>query len=425
MKVAFYLDNKGIRDIDLSNILYGNPGMGGTEYMLILVSYLLSIRNNHVDIIVYTTHDASNLPLEMHTKKVDNISDAINRATGDGCEYFIFIHKEWYISDRILDVSQDSIKLVPWVHIFMFKPDLDYYADNKAIYRVLHVGREQMDLYRDHRVFKKSLYIYNGINIRTNNELSPINKRKNVVTYMGAIEPYKGLHLLTKAWKHVIKQVPDAELYIIGSGKLYDSNTRLGEYGIAEKKYERELIESLSADGTIPSNVHFVGKLGEEKYAILEQTKVAVPNPSGNTETFCITALEMQLAGARIVTAKSPGTLETVINGVLYTDVRELPQLIIKELNSNVIHDDYISKIEELFSIDRVIEKWEMFLMNGLEEEDKLSNPFYRLIFLKEFFRIVKAHIPCLDRQLPLIEKVILFSERNLYKNKVQYVYRG
>lgn len=425
MKVAFYLDNKGIRDIDLSNILYGNPGMGGTEYMLILVSYLLSIRNNHVDIIVYTTHDASNLPLEMHTKKVDNISDAINRATGDGCEYFIFIHKEWYISDRILDVSQDSIKLVPWVHIFMFKPDLDYYADNKAIYRVLHVGREQMDLYRDHRVFKKSLYIYNGINIRTNNELSPINKRKNVVTYMGAIEPYKGLHLLTKAWKHVIKQVPDAELYIIGSGKLYDSNTRLGEYGIAEKKYERELIESLSADGTIPSNVHFVGKLGEEKYAILEQTKVAVPNPSGNTETFCITALEMQLAGARIVTAKSPGTLETVINGVLYTDVRELPQLIIKELNSNVIHDDYISKIEELFSIDRVIEKWEMFLMNGLEEEDKLSNPFYRLKFLKEFFRIVKAHIPCLDRQLPLIEKVILFSERNLYKNKVQYVYRG
>lgn len=425
MKVAFYLDNKGIRDIDLSNILYGNPGMGGTEYMLILVSYLLSIRNNHVDIIVYTTHDASNLPLEMHTKKVDNISDAINRATGDGCEYFIFIHKGWYISDRILDVSQDSIKLVPWVHIFMFKPDLDYYADNKAIYRVLHVGREQMDLYRDHRVFKKSLYIYNGINIRTNNELSPINKRKNVVTYMGAIEPYKGLHLLTKAWKHVIKQVPDAELYIIGSGKLYDSNTRLGEYGIAEKKYERELIESLSADGTIPSNVHFVGKLGEEKYAILEQTKVAVPNPSGNTETFCITALEMQLAGARIVTAKSPGTLETVINGVLYTDVRELPQLIIKELNSNVIHDDYISKIEELFSIDRVIEKWEMFLMNGLEEEDKLSNPFYRLKFLKEFFRIVKAHIPCLDRQLPLIEKVILFSERNLYKNKVQYVYRG
>ena len=85
----------------------------------------------------------------------------------------------------------------------------------------------------DHRAFKKGTYIYNLCNYNLPAP-KPFSARKNHVVYIGSIVPLKGLHLLTKAWSSVLKEVPDAQLYIIGSGNLYNQNEKLGKYGIAE-----------------------------------------------------------------------------------------------------------------------------------------------------------------------------------------------
>lgn len=41
MKVGFYLENKNTRNIDYSNPENGNPGIGGSEYMIWTISYYL------------------------------------------------------------------------------------------------------------------------------------------------------------------------------------------------------------------------------------------------------------------------------------------------------------------------------------------------------------------------------------------------
>lgn len=59
----------------------------------------------------------------------------------------------------------------------------------------------------------------------------------------------------------------------------------------------------LDEKGNILQSVTFWGKLGNEKYEILKRTKVGIANPGGY-ETFCISAVEMQLYGAKVVSCK-------------------------------------------------------------------------------------------------------------------------
>ena len=73
----------------------------------------------------------------------------------------------------------------------------------------------------------------------------PFNGRGNNVVYIGSIVPLKGVHLLTRVWKKVLSSVPDAQLFIIGSGKLYDSKAKLGPFGIAEIFYEKKLLKHI------------------------------------------------------------------------------------------------------------------------------------------------------------------------------------
>lgn len=56
LKVAFFLNNEDFNsDRDFSDILGGNPGIGGSEYMILLISYLLTIRNNGIQVRLYTS----------------------------------------------------------------------------------------------------------------------------------------------------------------------------------------------------------------------------------------------------------------------------------------------------------------------------------------------------------------------------------
>lgn len=41
--------------------------------------------------------------------------------------------------------------------------NLDFYAKQPNVVRIITVGREQLDLYRDHPAYNKSDYIYNAI----------------------------------------------------------------------------------------------------------------------------------------------------------------------------------------------------------------------------------------------------------------------
>lgn len=141
-------------------------------------------------------------------------------------------------------------------------------ADCANIKRVVFVGRQQYDQYIDHRICKKATYVFNMFY----GKLAQYQRKddyEKIVTYMGSIIPSKGFHILAEQWKKIVEQVPDAELYVIGSGSLYSKGARLGEYGIADSEYEKRFVPYLTDEqGKILNSVHFCGVLGQEKYEI-------------------------------------------------------------------------------------------------------------------------------------------------------------
>lgn len=424
MKIAFFLDNEGISGVDCSQSVEGNPGIGGTEWLILVVATLLSRRDNGLSVTLYATNPGL-FPDDLTCVTVRDIKDALTKASHEGVVNIVMKHLAQNVVEDVLSDIPQGLDVTIWSHIFMSYWELDYYADKKSVKDIIFVGRETADLYRDHRAFSKINYIYNCVNLsELPNEAAkvPFGTRAHVVTYMGSLVPFKGFHLLAQAWPSIIKAVPDAELYVIGNGKLYDKDAQLGRWGLAEKEYEDAFMAPLTLDdGNLLPSVHFMGRMGTEKKEILLKTKVAVPNPSGITETFCLCAVEMQAAGAAVTTINYPGFIDTVKNGRLYSKRKDLADSVIKLLLAKDDRfDDAVRFFEEEFSYDKVVSRWEALFNDNLRKETALLNSNYRLKWLKEARGKLSARLPFLYK-LPITERILLFLER-LVNGRITYL---
>ena len=55
-KAAIYVENYSMEGMDLSNIAYENPGISATMYMFFVVGQSLAVKNNSIDMTIYTTN---------------------------------------------------------------------------------------------------------------------------------------------------------------------------------------------------------------------------------------------------------------------------------------------------------------------------------------------------------------------------------
>ena len=422
-KVAFYFDNSRISQVDCRDIESGNPGIGGTEYLFLLISTLLTKRDNNIDITVFNTSKGW-IPECLKVQIFTSINDAYVYADNHGYDYFVFRPHIGETFEEELKYSSfhGKTKLIPWCHNFLTYKQLSLYSKSDMIARIICVGREQMDLYMDLPAYNKSDYIYNCFDIDEdtiaavrNNSFS---ERKNIVTYIGSIVPAKGFHILAKAWPQIEKSVPDAQLYVIGSGQLYDRDAVMGSFNIAENTYESMFMRYLTNGEKINENVHFMGIMGKEKESILLKTKVGVPNPSGNTETFGLTALEFQSNGAKVITKKCAGYMDTVFNGNLYSDEKNIAKLIINALKSKDLdYESFVKKNDAIFSQDMIIKQWEKLFKDGyvLEPADrsfsKIPNKEFRLKWLKYILHKISS-IASLENCIPPVDRFVNFIEK-------------
>lgn len=411
VKVAFHLGNTNIGNVDFSNIKNGNPGVGGSEYLCVLIANELSERGN-IDVILLCDKKTI-LPHNLKYDVCGNIPTAIEKYK-NSVDLFIIDSKRFNIQWAI---SNPTAKFMLWVNNDMGIRYMKTCAKLDNILKIIHVSREMYDLYRDLSFFNKTTYVFNAVPLNCLDKyqsLKPYNEREKSVVYIGAISPGKGFHILAKAWPKILKYVPDANLYVIGSGKLYTKNAQMGKYGIAEEKYENSFIKYLTDDnGNLFSSVHFLGIVGVEKNDILSRCKVGVPNPSGKTETFCYSAVEMQLMGCATTSIQIPAFFDTIFNKkLLYKKEEDLATYVVDLLN-NEKDFDYnltVKYIKENFSIDNVIIKWEELLNNYnkilVEPPSNRSN--YHMKSVKEFIR--KYCPNYIKRIIPSIE--YLYSKR-------------
>lgn len=402
MNIAFYLANASFATVDCKHIECGNPGIGGTEYMIQAVAYFLNKLFGHHHKIILGAQCTDNTPEGVKAISAYNAADMIRKSDIE-FDYIVIKNDLSVYPDIISAIGEKKTKIVAWSHNFVKRKDNTALANLEKIVRIVNVSEEQLQMYRDHRAFLKSSFIYNGMPTTTLKKgvpnLPSFSSRPNEVTYIGSIVEYKGFHLLAQAWKNVLKAVPDACLNVIGSGKLYNRGSKLGRYGIAEEKYEKIFMPFLTDEkGNILPSVKFWGVLGAEKNEILKRTRVGVPNPSGVSETFCITALEMQAMGCLVTTLDFGGFRNTVYEktGLLYKNTDELAECIIRLLRSdNQYVQEFYDYMEHNFSFEKVAKDW-MALFIGLKNNNLPLLPYCNprndgLMRMREVNRRVKS----------------------------------
>lgn len=364
MKIGILYDDGGSVGLDLRRPDLGNPGVGGSQFcFLMLVLYYKKYYPND-QILLYHTNEAGNIYWDdIEHKHISDLNSFATECKKDGIDILLINFSRLKTLDK--SIQDNQIKTIVWVHNFITGEFLKIAKKNRYVRRIVFVGKEQYDRYIDDDLIEKSECIFNMYNSECeeytrNAVLAP------VVTYTGAIVKGKGFHALAMHWKDVLESVPNAELYVIGSGKLYDRKAKMGSYGIATEEYEHEFMPYLTDDnGNILKSVHFCGILGSEKVDIYKKTKVGVINPTARTEICPLSAIEMEACGIPVVSKFKngmPDVIENGVTGMLSYSANDFKKNLIKLLMDDSLNEQYSVNakkyIAEKFAPERIIVQW-------------------------------------------------------------------
>jgi len=333
MKIGIKFDDARFDNLDMIRPQDGNPGIGGTAYEEILLAKLLG-DTEHI-VVLYHTNSTNKLPANIVDRQVKQISEIPQAAFEDNIDILIFSagrSDAWYD-----ELEKRQVKSIAWAHCYLNYFELRKIRNTRCVKRVVFVGKEQYSTYIADDIIGKAAFIFNIFQPEDKYREHLSNRNKQVV-YLGSLYKRKGFHILAKAWKEVIENEPDAKLVVLGNGKLYGRNMRVGKYGLARASYEKQFIKYITDEkGKILESVDFKGIVGKEKSDIILNSAVGVVNPSGLTETFCISAVEIEGCAVPVCTTGRYGLLDTVVDketGMFSYNSRQLAKNVLFLLNN-------------------------------------------------------------------------------------------
>ena len=404
--IGYYLNNSGIRDVDLSCPEKGNPGIGGTQFNTItLIYYTDSYFHGRVRYILYA-NSISKMPDNIRAQPAENAVDALIQAERDGCQLFLWRATTNQEGFEMIDVlGRLNIKLICRAHNTPNRL-LNKLAETDKVKRFVCVSHEQMDQLRDHPIIYKSVNIFNGFDPKPYMP-AEVKKTGDEVTYVGSLVPTKGFHVLARIWPQIRQRHPGATLNVIGSGKLYQSHSVMGPWNLAEEKYEKKIRKYLAnTDGSVDESVRLLGVLGPEKISILQRSCVGVANPTGISENCPASAIEFQACGTPVVAAARWGFLDTVAHkqtGLLGNSDQRLIRNILYFLQNKDDAAAYgrrgIKFIQEKFSHQTRCGQWVRLFEDVCRDRPcplppMKRNLLYDLKFIKEYYRRIKRILP-------------------------------
>jgi len=220
IKIAIFLPNDKIKNVILSNPEYGNPGIGGTHFLLYsLAYYLTKSYSSELEIIILAEYEQS-VNINVKVIKAENLIDAAEKAKNNFCDIFIFRPNYDNESKLLLKkISELKLKSIAWMHTTP-KFLLNQLNKNQYILRCVCVGREQYESMRDHPIINKLSLVFNAVDSSNIPYNENIKKTKSVV-FLGSLVFAKGFHLFAEMWRKVLDKNPDGQLNVIGSAKRY------------------------------------------------------------------------------------------------------------------------------------------------------------------------------------------------------------
>jgi glycosyltransferase involved in cell wall biosynthesis len=403
-KIAIHLNNKDISTINFKNIGHGNPGVGYSDYFPVALTYYLQHFYSAAFDFILFADEVDNMPSEIRVEKVADITDAAIKAKKLKCDVFIFrarMNEEKFILRLI-----DKLKLKS-IGVAQLTPTPEHVrklANCNQLKALVCVGREQYDFLIDTKLHKKLVVINNAVDIEAYSSKNILKKDFNLVTYLGALIPQKGFHVLARAWPIILKKCPEAKLSVIGSTKIYGDERSVGRFGVANPEYEEKCIAKYLTDrnGNLLPSVKLHGQMGEQKNKILAKSLIGVANPTGETETCCVSALEFSASATVVVSGAYYALLNSVknnITGLLGKTHKDLAKNIIFLLENpnQAIKMGHAGKqyVKDNFSFKVVLPQW-IELINFVIYDKKMRSPIgpTRNIFKhRKFFRMINHYI--------------------------------
>lgn len=122
MKIAFYIPNKNISNINLSNIDEGNPGIGGSEFSAVLIASNLCKKLNHE---IYAFCDKkSNFPSSLKWQVCGDIIGAIKLSIKQNFDFIIIDGK---LLTKEIICTFTNVRFIAWANTFISKEYLDFF----------------------------------------------------------------------------------------------------------------------------------------------------------------------------------------------------------------------------------------------------------------------------------------------------------
>jgi glycosyltransferase involved in cell wall biosynthesis len=373
MKVNFYIDNINLDGFDFSNVDMGNPGVGGTEFVTIKIAKLLGER---IKDIVIQSPGKIQTPSNVRFERVENVEEAIKLSA---MRKEILVLRMFMINyEQIVEMIKQNpnSKIMFWLHLTPTQKIISDLGRLNQVKAFVCVGNNQRIRLIDYEKQQKLVTIPHPLD-RQENFLKATNSI--AVCYLGALVPQKGFHQLADIWPQISLKNPLAKLYVVGSSSLYGVKERLGKYSIAEARYEKRVFKTLSPQD---KSVVFLGNLNyEERVKIFKKCSIGVVNPSGATETFCLSAMELQQHGLPVVSANKFGLKDSIVNnktGILVRNNKQLKLAIEKLLADSVLREQMSltarSHVESKYEITKIVELW-LELLKNVSSNQKIDFP--------------------------------------------------
>ncbi|MBU0907808.1 MAG: glycosyltransferase family 4 protein [Nanoarchaeota archaeon] len=207
----------------------------------------------------------------------------------------------------------------------------------RRVFRFLSATKEMTEIVKKEYGRDDTVLTKNPVDTKSFRDAKPIrlNMQGPVIMFIGRLDENKGCRIILESFQSVSKEVPEANLVIIGEGPLK------GEF---EERYEQD------------KRIHFFGKQPHEKIKNFLKSADVFVLPSINEAQGVILG-EAVSAGKPIVASKLPGIAEYLgdKNGLLATpgDPHDLARKIVSLMrNKNLMKKMSSENFKKSLSID-------------------------------------------------------------------------
>lgn len=307
MQIFIAISSVSVKDkIFKSNL--SNPGIGGTEYLSVVLGIALSEEYKDLKITIVTDN---RFEVETVNKNfniiIGDVREIFNKnELGDG--YWILTRA----SAQELKLSKENCqnkKIALWSHhpsdwrCFKYKKLVDFF-----------VSTGEYQYISNYHYFKKNIKIGN-LYYRQNTDIEKTKKAKKKtfdILFLGALIPAKGFHHVLKHWNKIITEVPNAVLHVIGGSKLYGIESADNQPFPCDASYANTLSKIIINQKIDLSKVIFYGSCGEERFKIYKDIDVAIINPTGQSESFSFNLHECLDFGIPTICSNDYGLNDTM-----------------------------------------------------------------------------------------------------------------